>query len=92
MGRTQTSARSKLLLVTVVACVLGSLPAAVHAHASLTTPRSRNVAFFNGNWYANGGNGLGPVPFRRAGIPGEFLVVPRALGCYTVLQPGQRAC
>jgi hypothetical protein len=36
------------------------------------------VAFFNGNWYANGGNGLGPVPFRRAGVPGEFHSVPRA--------------
>ncbi|WIA28065.1 hypothetical protein OEZ86_010650 [Tetradesmus obliquus] len=68
-GRPKPAARSKLLLVTLAACILGSLPSAVHAHASLTTPRSRNEAFFN-NWYANGGNGLGPRPFRPAGSPG----------------------
>ncbi|WIA16618.1 hypothetical protein OEZ85_013285 [Tetradesmus obliquus] len=66
---TKPAARSKLLLVTLVACILGSLPSAVHAHASLTNPRSRNEAFFN-NWYANAGNGLGPRPFRPAGSPG----------------------
>ncbi|WIA36814.1 hypothetical protein OEZ86_008069 [Tetradesmus obliquus] len=31
---------------------------------------AHNEAFFNGNWYATAGNGLGPVPFRRAGSPG----------------------
>jgi hypothetical protein len=79
----QLPARSKLLLLALVACTLGSLPSAVNAHASLTTPESRNVRYFTssgglpgqglGAWYANGGNGLGPQPFRPAGNPGERL-------------------
>lgn len=69
--------------------VFGSFLAAVDAHASLTEPRSRNVAYFTtpgvgpgqnfGEWWANNGNGLGPKIsatdfLRPAGNPGESLL------------------
>ena len=42
----------------------------VDAHGWLATPRSRNLISRGANFYASGGNGLGPIPFRAVGSPG----------------------
>jgi hypothetical protein len=61
-----------MVLLALAACLLGSLPSAVDAHAALLTPTSRNEAFWPGQWISNAGNGLGGG--RPAGFPGELFV------------------
>lgn len=59
-----------MVLLFLAACLLGSLPSVVDAHAALLTPTSRNEVFFNGAWVSTAGNGLGDTN-NPIGFPGK---------------------